>query len=151
RQDRAPAPWPVRRERPSRRTGTRGWGGMPQGAGRRSCRGPPGASLPLRHSHAAERLAEHERACGVCGKSLVSVRFSLRGLKGASFPFYLSWVFIMSWSVFAMEAAACYIGECRDPARDAKIAMTASSLYGFFIYVTLPLMLVVVLGHALGE
>ena len=29
--------------------------------------------------------------------------------------------------------------------------MTASSLYGFFIYVTLPLMLVVVLGHALGE
>jgi amino acid transporter len=70
---------------------------------------------------------------------------------GASFPFYVSWVFIMSWSVFAMEAAACYVGECRDPARDAKIAMTASSLYGFFIYVTLPLMLVVVLGHGLGE
>jgi L-asparagine transporter-like permease len=69
----------------------------------------------------------------------------------ARFAFYTSWVFIMSWSVFAMEAAACYIGECRNPARDAKIAMTASSLYGFFIYVSLPLMLVVVLGHALGE
>jgi hypothetical protein len=69
----------------------------------------------------------------------------------ASFPFYVSWAFIMSWSVFAMEAAACYVSECRDPARDAKIAMTASSLYGLFIYVTLPLMLVVVLGHALGE
>ena len=63
----------------------------------------------------------------------------------------MSWVFIMSWSVLAMEAAACYVGECRDPARDAKIAMTASGLYGFFIYVTLPLMLVVVLGSAPGR
>src|SRR5262249_6288231 len=70
---------------------------------------------------------------------------------GASFPFYVSWVFIMSWSVFAMEAAACYVGECRDPARVAKIAMAASSLYGFFIYGPLPVILVVVLGHALGE
>ena len=70
---------------------------------------------------------------------------------GAGFDFYMSWIFIMSWSVFAMEAAACYIGECRDPARDAKIAMTSSGLYGFFIYVTLPLMLVVVLGHATGR
>ena len=25
-----------------------------------------------------ERLAEHERTCGVCGKSLVSVHFSLK-------------------------------------------------------------------------
>ena len=56
----------------------------------------------------------------------------------------------MSWSVFAMEAAACYIGECRNPARDAKIAMVSASLYGFFIYVSLPLMLVVVLGSAMG-
>src|SRR5262249_47700197 len=64
----------------------------------------------------------------------------------ADFTFYVSWVFIMSWSVLAMEAAACYIGECRDPARDALIAMTSSGLYGLFIYVTLPLMLVVVLG-----
>ena len=68
----------------------------------------------------------------------------------ADFTFYTSWVFIMSWSVFAMEAAACYIGECTQPARDAKIAMTSSGLYGLFIYITLPLMLVVVLGNALG-
>ena len=47
-----------------------------------------------------------------------------------------------------MEATACYIGECRNPARDAKIALTSASLYGFFIYGTLPLMLVVVLGRA---
>ncbi len=69
---------------------------------------------------------------------------------GAGFAFYASWVFIMSWSVFSMEAAACYIGECTEPARDAVIAMTCSGLYGLFIYLTLPLMLVVVLGGGLG-
>ena len=45
-----------------------------------------------------------------------------------------------------MEAAACYIGECRDPARDAKIAMTAEGLFGFFIYVSIPIMVLAVLG-----
>lgn len=64
------------------------------------------------------------------------------------FPFYISWIFIMSWSVLGIEAAACYIGECRNPARDARIALTAEGLYGFFIYLALPLMLVVVLGNA---
>jgi amino acid transporter len=54
----------------------------------------------------------------------------------------------MSWSVLGIEAAACYIGECRNPARDAKIALTAEGLYGLFIYLALPLMLVVVLGNA---
>jgi amino acid transporter len=63
------------------------------------------------------------------------------------FSFFISWIFIMTWSVLAMEAAACYIGECRDPIRDSKIAMTLSSLYGFFIYVTIPVMLVAVLGR----
>jgi amino acid transporter len=65
-----------------------------------------------------------------------------------SFAFFISWIFIMTWSVLAMEAAACYIGECREPAHDAKIAMTASGLFGFFIYVAIPLMLVGVLGRA---
>ncbi|GBL19381.1 hypothetical protein EMGBS3_10870 [Anaerolineaceae bacterium] len=52
----------------------------------------------------------------------------------------------MTWSVWAMEAAACYIGECRNPARDAKIAMTAESIYGFFfIYLSIPVMLIAVL------
>jgi amino acid transporter len=68
--------------------------------------------------------------------------------KAGGFTFVMSWVFIMTWSVLATEAAACYIGECRQPARDARIAMTASGLYGGFIYLSLPLMLVVVLGHS---
>jgi amino acid transporter len=59
-----------------------------------------------------------------------------------------AWLFVMTWSVMAMEAAACYIGECRNPARDAKIAMTAEGIYGFFIFVGVAVTLVLVLGTA---
>lgn len=69
------------------------------------------------------------------------------GVNG-SVPFFASWIFVMSWSVLAMEAAACYIGECRDPERDAKIAMTAEGIFGFFIFVMIPVTLVAVLGAA---
>ena len=60
----------------------------------------------------------------------------------------LAWMFVMTWNVLAMEAAACYIGECRNPARDAKIAMTAEGFYGFFIFVFTAAALLVVLGGA---
>jgi amino acid transporter len=63
-----------------------------------------------------------------------------------SWQLILGWSFIFTWSVLAMEAAACYIGECREPERDAKIALTAEGLFGFFIYVTLPIMVFSVLG-----
>lgn len=63
--------------------------------------------------------------------------------------FYLGWVFPITWSVIAMEAAACYVGECRNPARDAKIAMTAEGIYGAFIYIMTPLVFVGVLGTTL--
>lgn len=68
----------------------------------------------------------------------------------ATFTFYVCWAFIMAWSVLAIEAAACYIGECRDPARDAKIALSLASAYGMVIYVGVPLMLVVVLGPTMA-
>jgi amino acid transporter len=67
------------------------------------------------------------------------------GVKG-SFQLIVGWAFIYTWTVLAMEAAACYIGECREPARDAKIAITAEGLFGFFIYLTLPIMVFTVLG-----
>ena len=38
---------------------------------------------------------------------------------------YIAFAFLLTWNVIAMEAAACYIGECKDPERDAKIAMNA--------------------------
>jgi amino acid transporter len=51
-----------------------------------------------------------------------------------------------------MEAAACYIGETRNPDRDAKIAMNLEGGYGLFIYIMIPVAFVIVLGnHALGN
>jgi amino acid transporter len=63
--------------------------------------------------------------------------------------FVFAWFFPILWNVIAMEAAACYVGECRGGARDAKIALTAEGLFGVFIYIMTPLMFVAVLGLAL--
>lgn len=77
--------------------------------------------------------------------------FHLADPTSGSPAFLVAWIFVMSWSVLAMEAAACYIGECRDPVRDAKIAMTVEGLYGFFIYTMIPVAFIVVLGKAQGD
>ena len=63
-----------------------------------------------------------------------------------SITFVFAWFFPILWNVIAMEAAACYIGECRGGARDAKIALTAEGVFGMFIYILTPLMFVAVLG-----
>jgi amino acid transporter len=60
----------------------------------------------------------------------------------------IAFSFLLTWNVIAMEAAACYIGECRDPAHDAKIAMNLEGLYGVFIYTMIPVSFIVVLGAA---
>jgi amino acid transporter len=65
---------------------------------------------------------------------------------------YLMFSFLLTWNVLAMEAAACYIGECRNPERDAKIALNLEGGYGLFIYTMIPVAFVIVLGtHALGQ
>jgi amino acid transporter len=69
------------------------------------------------------------------------------GVEGSP-AFYFGWMFPITWNVIAMEAAACYVGECRGGARDAKIAMTVSGFYGLFIYILTPLVFVGVLGAA---
>src|SRR3984957_16509740 len=69
--------------------------------------------------------------------------------KTAGVVFFLGWIFLISWNAIAMEAAACYIGECRAPAPDAKIALTAEGLYGVFIYIATAVVFVGVLGAAL--
>ena len=72
------------------------------------------------------------------------------GWTGITFSFSLvvAWMFIYTWTVLAMEAAACYVAECRDPVRDAKIALTAEALFGLFVYITLPIMVLAVLVSA---
>jgi amino acid transporter len=62
------------------------------------------------------------------------------------FVTYAGYAFLLTWNVIAMEAAACYIGECRDPDRDAKIAMNLEGAYGLFIYTLIPIAFIVVLG-----
>jgi amino acid transporter len=65
---------------------------------------------------------------------------------------YIAFSFLLTWNVIAMEAAACYIGETKNPDRDAKIAMNLEGAYGLFIYTMIPVAFVIVLGlHALGS
>src|SRR6266705_3230368 len=59
---------------------------------------------------------------------------------------YLAFAFLLTWNVIAMEAAACYIGECKNPDRDAKIALNLEGGYGLFIYTLLPISFILVLG-----
>ncbi len=84
-----------------------------------------------------------------------------RHLDGSGFfasQFHHGWLtisvafsFLLTWNVIAMEAAACYIGETKDPDRDAKIAMNLEGAYGLFIYVMIPVAFIIVLGSkALG-
>jgi amino acid transporter len=65
-----------------------------------------------------------------------------------SWQLILGWAFIFTWTVLAMEAAACYIGECREPARDAKIALTAEGIFGALVYIVVPVLVLGVLGNA---
>src|SRR6201988_1938144 len=59
---------------------------------------------------------------------------------------YIAYGFLLTWNVIAMEAAACYIGECAHPDRDAKIAMNLEGGYGVFIYTLIPISFILVLG-----
>ncbi len=67
--------------------------------------------------------------------------FSAAGI-GLSIQFWA----LLSWNVIAMEAAACYIAETRDPERDAPIAMNLEGGYGAFIYTVIPFSMLAVLG-----
>src|SRR3984957_14672148 len=69
--------------------------------------------------------------------------------KTAGFAFVMSWLFVMSWNGIGVEGAACYVAECRDPHRDAKIALTAEGLYGLFVYAGTAIVFVAVLGASL--
>jgi amino acid transporter len=62
------------------------------------------------------------------------------------FTLALAFSFLLTWNVIAMEAAACYIGETRNPDRDAKIAMNLEGGYGAFIYTMIPVAFIIVLG-----
>ena len=53
--------------------------------------------------------------------------------------------FLTTWNALAMEAAACYVGECSDPKRDAPKAIVGEAVLGLVIYTMVPLAFLVVL------
>jgi amino acid transporter len=53
---------------------------------------------------------------------------------------------LLTWNVIAMEAAACYIAETKNPEKDAPIAMNLEGGYGVFIYTLIPFSFLAVLG-----
>jgi amino acid transporter len=59
---------------------------------------------------------------------------------------YIAFSFLLTWNVIAMEAAACYIGETKNPDKDAKIALNLEGGYGAFIYTLIPVAFVIVIG-----
>lgn len=65
---------------------------------------------------------------------------------GHAFFLFLQFSALYTWNAIAMEAAACYIGETRNPDRDAPIAMNLSGGYGTFIYTFLPMAVLGVVG-----
>jgi amino acid transporter len=65
---------------------------------------------------------------------------------GHTWLIFVEYTALLTWNVIAMEAAACYIGECRQPHRDAPIAMNLEGGYGVFIYTVIPLVFLGVLG-----
>lgn len=59
---------------------------------------------------------------------------------------FMQYAFLTTWNSIAMEAAACYIAECKNPHRDAPIAMILEGGLGVFIYTMIPLSFLLVLG-----
>lgn len=68
------------------------------------------------------------------------------------FTYGAAWSFLILWNVIAMEAAACYLGETKNPGRDAKISMTLEGVYGVYIYAMIPISFILVIGlDAIGD
>ncbi|MFI5282663.1 MAG: APC family permease [Candidatus Dormibacterales bacterium] len=65
---------------------------------------------------------------------------------GAGIALSIQYWALLTWNVIAMEAAACYIAECKDPEKDAPIAMNLEGGYGAFIYTLIPFSMLAVLG-----
>jgi amino acid transporter len=51
----------------------------------------------------------------------------------------IAWLFVMSWSVFGIEATASFVPEFKDTVRDTRLALRASAILVLAIYVLVPL------------
>ena len=64
----------------------------------------------------------------------------------ASISLVFQFFFLTTWNALAMEAAACYVGECSNPAKDAPRAIVGEAVLGLVVYTMVPLAFLVVLG-----
>ena len=53
-------------------------------------------------------------------------------------PTALTWMFIMAWSVYGIEATASFVPEFKDTVRDTRLAMRGSALLVLAVYVLMP-------------
>jgi amino acid transporter len=51
----------------------------------------------------------------------------------------LAWLFVMSWSVFGIEATASFVPEFKDTIRDTRLALRVSAVLVLAIYILVPL------------
>jgi amino acid transporter len=54
-------------------------------------------------------------------------------------PAALTWMFVMAWSVYGIEACASFVPEYKETLRDTRLAMRVSGLLVLAIYVLMPL------------
>lgn len=64
---------------------------------------------------------------------------SLTGHGWIGVPAALTWMFVMAWSVYGIEATASFVPEYKDTVRDTKLAMRVSALIVLAVYVLMPL------------
>jgi amino acid transporter len=67
------------------------------------------------------------------------LHFAVGGLGQAGWRVAIAWLFVMSWSVFGIEATASFVPEYKDTIRDTRLALRFSALLVLAIYILVPL------------
>ncbi len=67
------------------------------------------------------------------------LHFAVGGPGQAGWRVAISWLFVMSWSVFGIEATASFVPEFKDTVRDTRLALRFSALLVLAIYILVPL------------
>lgn len=67
------------------------------------------------------------------------LHFAVGGAGQAGWRVAISWLFVMSWSVYGIEATASFVPEFKDTVRDTRLALRFSALLVLAIYILVPL------------
>lgn len=67
------------------------------------------------------------------------LQFAVGGPGQPGWRVAIAWLFVMSWSVFGIEATASFVPEFKDTVRDTRLALRFSALLVLAIYILVPL------------